>query len=234
MAIEYMTTKVTVPHDSGLPRDSITNTWAWWIPDGVSVGTGVSSFTARLDAFYTSIINLLSTQMDWQSAVFDTYNMSDSEPRVPVNTATAGFGTPVTTGDDMPAEVAICLSFKKNPLSGQVARRQRGRVYIGPLQAVAGDAHLSTGMGSTIVTAAGTNILNHADSDVNYTWAVYSRSEHFGKDVGEPILPDDVPNNSLLPTAYVEVQTIWCDNDWDIQRRRGVGATTRSTVIKTV
>lgn len=229
MAAGYYTTKVTIPSDTGLPKDAVTNTWAFERPDGVAEGTAVASWLDALQNFYIDCKDNLSSAYQWNSMTADTYDMADTEPRVPVNSSSLSVGTLTTSAYDLPAEVAVVLSFKAQPVSGDLSARKRGRVYIGPLQIVAGDNVDAGGIQAVIADSANTNILTSADNGTDFIWSVYSRSEHFGKDVGEPILPADVPNNANLPQAFSEVWQLWSDNAWDTQRRRGISATARTT-----
>lgn len=134
------------------------------------------------------------------------YNMSDPEPRVPVRSTAFSFDA--TGGSQaLPAEVAMCLSFRGSLGSGLNPARRRGRVYIGPLNVGAGTAVASGDVRpiqafiDTLVEA-GMDLVNAAGP----IWSVYSPT-----------------SNSL-----VEVATVWADNAFDTQRRRGAPLTAKT------
>lgn len=223
---------VTIPHTSGLPADACVNTWAYSIP-----GTGdrdllAIDFRTRLTAFYGAWnVNFGSAQYAWQNARVKVIDMLDENPRFPFYDASLNLSASSGTAYDLPSEVAIVLSFEGERTSGTNMRRRRGRVYCGPLQNGAGDNQtVPAGLLSAIVTAAGSNLLNPTAPNDLTDWCVYSSYTHHGIPVGTRITKDDpeIPDN--LPASFVPVTRCWVDNAYDTQRRRGVGATTRTIV----
>lgn len=139
--------------------------------------------------------------------------------------AWAGFSAPVA-GSPLPDEVACCLSFRKD--YGNVLEvaadgpdadndpdrpraRQRGRLYFGPLQNAAtvlqgtpaapasGLINALLGMGVFLA-----NPTNPTLTDVQAHWVINGKN------------------------GIKEVDTVWVDNAFDTQRRRGRKATTRT------
>ena len=233
MAIEYWRTQVSFPHDSGLPENAVTNTWHWIKPDELAAGTGFTGLHTMLTGFYSEYPNLLSSQYDWTAGTTKTFDLSDPLPRVPIDEGTINVSGTVTTNYDLPPEVAICLSFKATPISGYPAGRLRGRVYIGPLQSTAVDLPNTGNYNQLFSDAANEHILNPADSSNKPVWAVYSMYTHYNIPVGTRYDPDvHSPNNAFLAGAVNEVTTVWSDNAWDTQRRRGTKATARTSHVK--
>lgn len=221
---------MTCPHDSGLPADSVVNTWAFTCEDAVTLGGGAIAITSALDAFYTSMNTRLSSQYNWNAATLEVINMLDDRPRIPIFSINLSYGGETTSAVDYPAEVAVCLSFKGATESGVNARRRRGRVYIGPVQFVTSDhPNVDTGF-MTDLRDAGVALRDTA----LITWSVYSRYTHYGvpvgrnigekDELGEPVF-DEIPD--ALPSSFTPVDSVWVDNAWDTQRRRGPKATTR-------
>lgn len=122
----------------------------------------------------------------------------------------------------LPAEVALCLTYKSaygtdgefgpiDPATGKKSRpraRDRGRLYIGPLNV---DAMSTSGsLGDMRPSAAATNALVGAGAvlmgEVTPSWAVWSRR-------GATMEP---------------VTGGWSDNAFDTQRRRGSAPTGRT------
>lgn len=122
---------------------------------------------------------------------------------------------------ELPHEVAACLSMHAdvNGVLEEVGvtrprARRRGRVYIGPLNSIAldnaagGDMRIAFNLRTDLI-AAGSDLIADVSGDAtNPSYlAVWSRADA----VSRP------------------VTGIWVDNAVDIQRRRGVKATTRSS-----
>jgi hypothetical protein len=100
-----------------------------------------------------------------------------------------------------PREIALCLSF----YSGQNIPRKRGRVYL----SMAGHGGGALGLRPdpterTAAMALATGLAGIGGVDVD--WEVWS-----------------VAGNAGYPVTHA-----WCDDEWDVQRRRGLKATTRS------
>lgn len=221
-------TVVTIPHDSGLPADAVQNTFAWTSGGDTDRSVVALELNARLDAFYTDIAAHLNS--DWNLAGISTkhYDMTDDVPRFPYSESILSVTGESTTANNLPSEVAVCVSFEGERVSGANMRRRRGRIYIGPLQDV-GDLNV---VGATkqdvIADAAEAHLLGASGGPYLVDWAVYSRATHFGIPVGGTIGPDDEENPDFLPAAFTPVARMWVDNAFDTQRRRGISATNRT------
>jgi hypothetical protein len=150
----------------------------------------------------------MSNLQNWAASNIKFYDLSDPKPRAPFYDAnfTIG-GTPQSS--HLPRELAICLSFQGARVSGSAQARRRGRVYLGPLGLTSNDSTTGRPLAaaiSSIQGAAGT--LRSASGSGVWTWIVVS--EVAG-------LNDVIVTNG------------WVDNAFDIQRRRGVTPTSRST-----
>jgi hypothetical protein len=239
MPAGYYRAVVTIPHNSGLPQDAAVNVWSFQNENTAAVASvDAPLIQTRLDNFYTALISLFSSQMNWAGTTLKVYNYVDSQPRVPILEATMAISGEITTSNDLPPEVAMCLSFKGQPVSGTNARRRRGRVYLGPL-ASAGSAEIHEVLASwiSVVMTAADNSLAVVGDQIQ--WAVYSPYTHHGVPVGRninetepgtdtPLFPE---NSSLLTQAFVPVHSYWMDNAWDTQRRRGTKATSRTSAL---
>lgn len=223
---------VTVPHPTLLPRDWIVNTWAFSQSDDDLEAAG-DNIAAGLDAFYEEVISWLSSEYSWDASTLELIDMTDPRPRFPFRSQGLGISGEITTGNDFPAEVALCLSFKADSVSGQRPARRRGRVYVGPLQITGTDAVVpSTTLVNTVINGAAALVAALGTTD----WCVYSRYTHYGVPVGARIddkdangdrVYDEVPAN--LSASFAPVTSWWVDNAFDIQRRRGPGASSRTT-----
>lgn len=111
------------------------------------------------------------------------------------------------TGDSLPPEVAICLSFQGVRTPGQFQARRRGRIFLGPVRTAAMvSGRPSSTVRSAIVGAAQTLATSvRAITDAG-DWAVWS----------------------VVDGVAVDLVDCWVDDAWDTQRSRGVPATTRT------
>lgn len=111
----------------------------------------------------------------------------------------------------LPAELAVVLSF----YAGDPRPNRRGRIYFGPLDAgstgtiINGDQRVSSTLMNRLVLAAERLMDDSALAAV--PWGVFGKSDVLG-------------GIKVLRT----VTAGWADNAFDIQRRRGSVATTRS------
>jgi hypothetical protein len=198
--------QVAIPAVSTVSEDTVTNTWHFTTTD-TTEGT-LTLLKAALVDFYEDMDAYKSDLQLWASARVKIYNMSDPEPRVPIDDVGLTL-TSAPSGTSLPHEVAAVLSFHGEYVSGFSQARRRGRIYFGPLNNTSfNDA--SGVMNATfcgILNAAGGALLAASDSASDWAWVVYSPT-------GE--------------TSYPVVGG-WVDNAPDIQRRRGFKSTARVT-----
>lgn len=227
---------VTIPHDNALPKNTITNSYAF-----VTAGSGdrdliAADIDGRLTAFYNGFTTFLSSQYTWANARVQVIDMLDDQPRIPFYDAALSLTEPLTTVNDLPPEVSIVLSIEGAKTSGVNMRRRRGRVYLGPFQVGSADQHeVQSGLVSAIVTSAGANLLNPTMPAGLSDLAIYSRYTHHDVPVGTHFTnEDDFPEvPDLLPASFTPATRVWVDNAWDTQRRRGVSASSRTIVVAT-
>lgn len=224
----YLAT-VTIPHDNGLPRDAVQNTFAFSSAGDTDRDVVGVELHARLNGFYDDLNTFLSSQMTWADARLSIVDLLDDTPRIPYYDENLGLTEAGTAINDMPAEVAVCLSFQGERTSGVNMRRRRGRVYVGPLAVGSADQHqVQSGLYNLIATSGADNLLNYDPALVQ--WSVYSKYTHFDIAVGETLTPDDDEVPDLLPASFTPVVRLWVDNAWDTQRRRGPRATARTII----
>lgn len=218
----------STPHFNGLPKDAVTNSWAF-----VTGGSGDRDLIAfnidtRLTAFYTGIKDYLHNSWDWANSTVKVIDMLDDNPRFPFYEATLSITAPSASNNNVPPEVAMCLSFQGDRVSGVNMRRRRGRVYLGPLQMPSADYMVATSTLTDLIVNQASAQLLHPSSGLT-DWAVYSPYTHHDIPVGTKLTKDDPEVPDLLPASFTVVTKCWCDNAFDTQRRRGISATARST-----
>lgn len=192
---------------SGLPRDRIVNTWSF---EGSPTATDTANIDDMLWDFYdtpvasTAPTSIMPTDIVNGEVDIKIYCMDDPMPRVPRATYEHTFTG--STGNPLPAEVALCLSYHAAPVAGVPQARRRGRVYLGPFTAAEStDGRPGTAL-TNMLLAQAAQLLAAAQASVTWQWIVWSRT----LDSGAPVTGG------------------WIDDAWDTQRRRGPDSTTRT------
>lgn len=208
----------TIHARSGLASDDAVNTWHFNTPDSSAIETDAAEAANMIYNFYTvgaaPVLQLFSSAYAFAGDVahqtIKTYNLDDAIPRVPITDSDVNVNFLSATGDNLPSEAAICLSFQGTRLSGVPQARRRGRVFLGPLRAntattggTVSPRPAAAAIGS-IITAA-TALKAASDASARVHWAVHSS-------YGTSCLVDNG----------------WVDDALDTQRRRGVAPTTRT------
>jgi hypothetical protein len=112
------------------------------------------------------------------------------------------FAMPGNTG---PGEVAICLSYAAVDDPDASTRRRRGRIYLGPLGAtpISSPRPNATLIDQVLDFGEAVASIGFAS---NTTWHLYSATDN----------------------VSAKIESIWCDDAWDTQRRRGLAPTART------
>lgn len=197
--------QVTLPMTSALPEDAVTNTFHWNYSAGGGTATAQEACDA-LEVFYTALRPYFANNVDFANARFKAYDLAHPEPRAPVLDVPLVV-TGSNTDDPLPAEVALCVSWTADNVSGGVMARRRGRTYIGPLgrgtQDAADRRHPDNDIVDAFSTAGGT-LASFAGTLGQL--AIYSPTDGIARDVTGG----------------------WVDNAYDTVRSRGVDATYRN------
>lgn len=205
--------QVRLSRAGGLPADDCVNTWHF-VATADADPTDIGSVFGRIANWYSATPGgVVAPATYLANTVNDTvamklYDLNDALPRAPLALGTFSLGAIRT--DPLPAEVAVCLSYRAAAVSGLPAARRRGRIFFGPLGinamasgAGAGDARVAS-LCRSALTGASSRLLTANTADLY--WAVYS------------------PTNA----AMVAVDNGYVDDAWDTQRRRGAKAVTRT------
>lgn len=203
------------PSVTGLPEDVCVNTWHFSITNPSQVD--FDEIADALRDFYTggaagnSVQNLLSDLIVGNQCELTMYALADPVPRVPVASYSNTLAIPAATS--LPREVALCLSYQALAISGIPQARRRGRIFLGPLNATAGEEangdFRPTAQARGIVADAATRLQSASDLAGNWSWVVFS----------------DVLGITQSPQF---VEDGWVDDSFDTQRRRGRATTTRT------
>lgn len=196
---------VTLPATSALAEDAATNTLHFSAP-GVNLTDEINLIHGNLTTFYQAIDTYLSPKLSTTANV-KYYDLDDPKPRPPKSEQTMGLAA--FPGTALASELAVCLSYQAARVAGSDQAHRRGRIYLGPLNSsAAGTTTASDRPASSMLTAIGvaaTALATDSFAD-GVPWHVYS-----------PTLLSSAP-----------VTDGWIDNAFDVQRRRGVQATSRT------
>lgn len=198
----FYTAQMEIKMTSNVTADSAVNTLHFV---GSVPATDAALIEAAMFSLYDDLRGLYSSDVAQNNHVLKVYDLDDPKPRVPILESTYNF--PVApSGNPLPHQVAITMSYQADRISGTPQARRRGRIYIGPLE---------TGMvttGGRVLPAAILDVNNAAQALLAFTspsdidWVAYSPTDGTG----------DLVTNG------------WCDNSFDIQRRRQRVAVTRN------
>lgn len=118
-------------------------------------------------------------------------------PRQPVLDVPKAFSTAVPAGG--PSELACCLSYATVDDVASSTPRRRGRIYVGPLAGSFCSADRPSASLRTAVRGLGVGLADAGNAG-NSTWLMYS----------------------VADATYEKIESIWTDDAWDVQRRRGL------------
>jgi hypothetical protein len=214
--------QVALSRNGGLGQDTVINTWhfegdadaaesdrARW--DGL-----IGGLAGRLATFYNTIGPYLSMSLAGSGRI-KAYDFADPPTRIPRFEGT--FTHPVG-GGTLPGEVAVVLSMLAAPLPGVNPRRRRGRVYLGPLTAGVSQ-YLSTDVPDPVPSSA-------------FVTAVLSATQVMATGGGgafrlSTFSPTTIKTGGSVDSAWNDVASVYIDNAFDTQRRRGGDPTSRVT-----
>jgi hypothetical protein len=218
--------QITLQGQSGAPDDIYTNAWSFFDASDPISDPNLVLYDAAFIQFYTQIKNgqtaALYSQMGEQVAEnghsLRYYNRDDAPPRIPFRST--GFDFPsAPTGPSLPAEVAICLSFRGEVVPGtnvgpgpHLPARRRGRIYFGPLASGVGFFDLNDLRPTTVVRD---NLLDGLE-------AMADECDAAGGFLGVYSTPNDDTDR---------IEFAWVDNAFDTQRRRGAAPSSRMTKV---
>lgn len=201
----HLKAQVSLAMVSNIPEDSPVNTWHF---QGVNDSTGRDAIIDGLTDFYDTMRLELADTVSQNGHRIKIYDMADPEPRAPIRDQTFNL-TSAPSGGPQAAEVALCLSFQGDRVSGESQASRRGRIYFGPLDTTVVDSagRPSSAFQTKLANAGDTLMTFMLGGGWTMLWCVYSPT-----------------TSSLTP-----VTNGWVDNAFDIQRRRGLAPTSRVT-----
>jgi hypothetical protein len=213
--------QVTLPAKSAIPRDNVVNTFAFLTPlaeaadiDYLGIAGAIELFYNTAPSGHNSIAGFINESIarTADSVVIKFYDLAghlDGSPHgSPRSIQTFTLAAMVPGAEALPREIAACLTFQcaygsDAEFAGHTRprARDRGRIYIGPLTSSTGQTDATTGrrrfttsFQETLTLAAAALVAFPGSA-----WAVWSRKAGL-----------------LNPVVGG-----WCDDAYDVQRRRG-------------
>lgn len=227
----------TLHRTTSLPKDDVVNVFHFETPEGAHSPVTASELCGHVAASYQadsadgfSMSEFFSTEIDRATLPHvRAYNPLGGSPLA--EERWAGFPVPaIAGGANLPAEVALCLSFKADLTDipeesaddadadsrpERPAARRRGRVYLGPF-------------GAGYSTAPGLSRPNDNLRRAALAMAVHLAAPAPAVTSGATwVIRSD---SGFAGDAY-PVETAWVDDAWDTQRRRGAAASNRMTQV---
>lgn len=188
--------------NTGLPEDSVVTTFHVQTPAAQFKETEITdawvNFQDNFNGFYPGTVAT-------GGHLLRCYDLADPEPRAPKWSTPWAFSSS-NSGECLPTEVALCISYQGARISGEDQKRRRGRMYIGPA------AISQTDDGRPGASAPAALVTFFQD----FVTELFAESVVFGI-------------WSRVDSAFVVASDCWVDNAWDIQRRRGFAPTVRAT-----
>lgn len=218
---------VVLHHKSGLPRDSVVNSFAFATVnplDDLEAGAirdDLASFYNTIPSGHNAIAGTIGSQISRTIPVdvklYDlTGHLDGTAHGSPRFVKTFTLGPRLAGATDLPSELCAALSFRADyatdaefAAGARPRARDRGRIYIGPLTQTTLTQDSTTGRVNFVSVFRETLATQGAAlrDAPGRAWSVWSR------------------RNAVLEPVTV----VWADDAVDIQRRRGEAPTTRTT-----
>jgi hypothetical protein len=195
--------QVSLPVTDTLARNRVVNTFHLEHVVGGVVPTDLEAMCSDIVEMYQAHYGNAANEVTCKA--YDT----DAVPNYPRATVTVNPG--VAWNISSPREIALVLSFAS---ANKGNRSERGRIYLMP--------HLVTAQSASSVRPSGGQL----------AWALdwYSASNSSFPDLGGV----DWKFGIWSPTykKFTQAQQAWVNDDWDVQRRRGLRESTRVTSVR--
>lgn len=201
-----MRAQVILKTVDNVAENYVTNSWAF---KGEDTEESTTAITTALKNFYSNIVSYLSPSIAQNGHAVKYYTLPGTKPNYPFDEDSFNLAS-APAGTALPSEIAVCLSFQGTRAAGFPQARRRGRIYIGPLDQTAATGDRPSSGLLTAMAVQATNFSTEIDAITgDVQWAVWSPSD------GQSVAIDNG----------------WVDNAFDVQRRRGVAYTSRTTFL---
>jgi hypothetical protein len=214
--------QVRIPHASGTPRDTVTNTWHFLAATGAGddqadVLSSLADFYNADNALGRSVGSFLADGIDRTGVRVRLYTVQPDGSSGDPLSDTAMPITDAGGSNSAPSELAVCLSFMADDSSGAPIRNRRGRIYLGPVSTETFEEISNVvrvyDTARTAIKDAAVRLIGLGDV-LGVQWSVYSQK-----------WKDTHP----LDSSAFPVSSGFVDNEFDVQRSRGIRTSARTT-----
>jgi hypothetical protein len=192
---------VSMPVTDTLPRNRFVNHFHMEHSIGSLADTNLESMCADIIGVWQH--HYRDNARELQCKAYDT----DAKPNYPRANVIVNAGVPWVMS--VPRELALVLSYAAHNRGN---KRERGRMYLAP------------GIASVGLMDAN---LRPTQAQLDWALAFYGESNNSLPDLGGIDWKFGVW--SKVAQKFTQTQQAWVNDDWDIQRRRGLRETTRVT-----
>ncbi len=195
--------QISWPMIDTLPRNRQSNTLHFQHTIGSVADTNLQTMCADLIALYQTKYGPTNREL-----VCKAYDV-DAVPNYPRAAVTVNPG--VVWTQTSPTELALVLSYAANNRGN---KSERGRMYLNP----------------AMVTGATPPLLRPGSTVMTWALGWYTTANASLPDIGGV----DWQFGVWSPTyqKFTQSQQAWVNDDWDVQRRRGLRETTRQTATR--
>lgn len=170
--------------------------------------TDANTWVTNLKGFYDDVRALGGCRgLEQNNHLVKIYDIAGAAPNYPLFELNFNLASAVP-GIGLPMEVALAVSYSNVSETGVARARRRGRIYLSGW----GDASNDDGRPTTTVyeglATAYDDYVDAQNAVADFQAGVWSRV------------------NGIV----YGIETVWCDNEWDTQRRRGGRPTDRYTL----
>jgi len=196
--------QVSIPVGSLLPRDRYVNTFHMQHSIGALADADLASMCTDIAALWRTRYGHLANEVDVKA--YDT----DAVPNYPRAHHVDNPGAIWTVG--APREIALVLSYAA---TNRAVKDQRGRMYLAPYLA-----------------ASLPSVLGDRPSGAMLDWVLewYTKPNESLPDLGGVDWKFGVWSTTYK--HFTQTQQAWCNDDWDVQRRRGWRESTRVSATR--
>lgn len=202
--------QVAIAAATGNTEDVAVNNFAIACDSSITTSI-VDTWETEIIAFYEDMKTISAMLGRSQTGhTIKVYAADGSKPNYPIDEREWSFAGAVGS-QELPQEVALCVSYANTTASAVPRARRRGRIYISGWASNRNDTGRPTSTLTTNMPLSYKNLCEGMNALSGVTAGVWSRV-----------------NSTVYP-----IDTIWCDNEWDTMRSRGGKSTSRNTVVVT-
>ena len=193
---------------TGASEDTLVNGFAFQATGLTLSLTDANSFVDAVKGFYDDVRALGGCRgLEQNNHLVKIYDISGVAPNYPLYEIQFNLASAVQS-IALPMEVALAVSYANLSETSVPRARRRGRIYLSGWSDASNDAGRPTATVYEGLAQAYDDYITAVNSVTALTAGIWSR----------------------VDGLVYEIETTWCDNEWDTQRKRGGRPTARETI----